>query len=82
VPPPSAAPSFIGAFLGPTLGGAAISSGGAQGVFSTFATAAAVCLAAVLSLFIADGVSTHSTFRHPVDHGQLGEPLVPADVPA
>jgi len=74
--------SFIGAFLGPALGGAAIASGGAHGVFTTFAIAAAVCFAAVSALFVADRVSTHATFRHPVDHGRHGEPLVPAEVPA
>jgi|tagenome__1003787_1003787.scaffolds.fasta_scaffold20949323_2 AAHS family benzoate transporter-like MFS transporter len=74
--------SFIGAFLGPTLGGAAIASGGAHGVFTTFAIAAGVCLVAVSSLFVADRVSTHAAFRHPVDHSRHGAPLVPAEVPA
>jgi AAHS family benzoate transporter-like MFS transporter len=74
--------SFIGAFLGPALGGAAIASGGAHGVFTTFAIAAAVCLTGVVGLFVADRVSTHSTFRHPVDHSRHGQPLVPAEVPA
>jgi AAHS family benzoate transporter-like MFS transporter len=74
--------SFIGAFLGPALGGAAIASGGAHGVFTTFAIAAAVCFVAVASLFVADRVSTHSTFKHPVDHARHGEPLIPAEVPA
>ncbi|GAA5063767.1 aromatic acid/H+ symport family MFS transporter [Thermocatellispora tengchongensis] len=57
--------SFIGAFLGPTLGGAAIASGGAHGVFSAYGVAAAVCFAAVFSLFVADRVSSHAAFRHP-----------------
>jgi AAHS family benzoate transporter-like MFS transporter len=74
--------SFIGAFLGPTLGGAAIAAGGAHGVFSTFAIAAAVCLAAVSSLFLVDRASTHGSFRHPIDHARHGQPLVPAEVPA
>ncbi|WP_411838880.1 MFS transporter [Paenarthrobacter ureafaciens] len=46
--------SFIGAFLGPTLGGVAIATGGALNAFSTFATAAAVCLVAVAGLYVAD----------------------------
>jgi AAHS family benzoate transporter-like MFS transporter len=74
--------SFIGAFLGPVLGGAAIASGGAHGVFSTFGTAAAVCLTAVVALFVADRVSSHAAFRHPLDHARPGVPLVPAEVPA
>jgi AAHS family benzoate transporter-like MFS transporter len=74
--------SFVGAFLGPTLGGAAIASGGAHGVFTTYGIAAGACLAAVLALFVADRVSTHATFRHPVDHARHGAPLVPAEVPA
>ncbi|NMO02607.1 aromatic acid/H+ symport family MFS transporter [Gordonia sp. TBRC 11910] len=46
--------SFIGAFLGPVLGGSAIAAGGASGLFSTFAAAAAICLIAVISLYFAD----------------------------
>jgi AAHS family benzoate transporter-like MFS transporter len=67
--------SFIGAFLGPALGGAAIAAGGARGVFSTFAVAAAVCLAAVVALWGADRRSTAATFRVPVADAP---PLVPA----
>jgi AAHS family benzoate transporter-like MFS transporter len=72
--------SFIGAFLGPTLGGAAIATGGSLNAFGTFATAAAVCLAAVAGLYVADRKTTHASFRHP--HGRRGEPLVPSEVPA
>lgn len=43
--------SFIGAFLGPTLGGISIQAGGAHEVFRTFGMAAAVCLVAVVSLY-------------------------------
>ncbi|MGR6915610.1 MFS transporter [[Actinomadura] parvosata] len=57
--------SFVGAFLGPTLGGAAIASGGAHGLFTTYGIAAAVCFAAVFSLFFADRASSHATFRRP-----------------
>lgn len=46
--------SFIGAFLGPVVGGSAIAAGGADGVFSTFAVSAGVCLIAVTGLFAAD----------------------------
>jgi MFS transporter, AAHS family, benzoate transport protein len=74
--------SFIGAFLGPTLGGAAIASGGAHGVFTTFGIAAAVCFAAVSALFLVDRAATHTTFAHPLDQPRHGEPLVPAEVPA
>lgn len=74
--------SFIGAFLGPTLGGAAMAANGAHGVFSTFALAAGVCLAAVLSLFLVDRSSSHDTFRHPVDHARHGAPMQVSDVPA
>jgi AAHS family benzoate transporter-like MFS transporter len=57
--------SFVGAFLGPTLGGAAIASGGAHGLFTAYGVAAAVCLVAVFSLFVADRASGHTTFRRP-----------------
>lgn len=73
--------SFVGAFLGPTLGGAAIASGGAPAVFTTFGLAAVVCFAAVCSLFVADRVCTHATFKHPVDAGSRAEPVISADVP-
>ena len=46
--------SFIGAFLGPVVGGSAIAAGGAHSVFLTFASSAAVCMAAVTALFFAD----------------------------
>lgn len=46
--------SFVGAFLGPVIGGTAIMSGGAVGLFSTFANAAAVCVVAVCALCFAD----------------------------
>jgi AAHS family benzoate transporter-like MFS transporter len=74
--------SFIGAFLGPTLGGAAIAGNGAHGVFATFATAAGVCLVAVFGLFIADRTSSHDSFRQPLDHGRHGDPILVTDVPA
>ncbi len=46
--------SFIGAFLGPVVGGTAIAVGGAHGVFSVFAASAGICLIAVTGLFLAD----------------------------
>ncbi|MDV8022598.1 aromatic acid/H+ symport family MFS transporter [Rhodococcus sp. IEGM 1330] len=46
--------SFIGAFLGPVLGGSAIAVGGASGLFSLFASSAGLCLVAVVALFFAD----------------------------
>ncbi|EME17141.1 MFS transporter [Rhodococcus qingshengii] len=46
--------SFVGAFLGPVIGGTSIASGGAVGLFSTFAGAAAVCVVAVCALCFAD----------------------------
>ncbi|MEE9095808.1 MFS transporter [Pseudarthrobacter phenanthrenivorans] len=72
--------SFIGAFLGSTLGGIAIATGGSFNAFSTFATAAAVCLVAVAGLYVADRKNTHASFRHP--QGRHGEPLFPSEVPA
>lgn len=75
--------SFVGAFLGPTLGGAAIASGGAHGLFTTFAIAAGVCLLALISLFAADRAYDHASFHTPGDHGSRhGTPLEPTDVPA
>ncbi|MDI9888370.1 MFS transporter [Streptomyces sp. HNM0645] len=72
--------SFIGAFLGPTLGGKAITVGGAHGVFVTFLLAAAVCLTAVLLLFLADRAFPHEAFRNPVgDHARRGELSVPGE---
>lgn len=61
--------SFIGAFLGPVLGGSAIATRGAHGVFATFAASAAVCLCAVIGLYIADRV----TRARPRD--VIGDPL-------
>ncbi len=58
--------SFIGAFLGPTLGGVAIAAGGAHTVFATFAAAAGVCLFALTTLFLLDRASTPDTFRQPL----------------
>ncbi|QCB52896.1 MFS transporter [Rhodococcus sp. PAMC28707] len=46
--------SFVGAFLGPVVGGAAIAAGGAHDLFSVFAASAAVCLLAVVALVWAD----------------------------
>ncbi|MFW0796832.1 MFS transporter [Gordonia sp. CPCC 205515] len=46
--------SFIGAFLGPVLGGAAIAAGGAHGVFTVFAASATMCLVAVSALCAVD----------------------------
>ncbi|MEW9552223.1 MFS transporter [Nonomuraea sp. NPDC050783] len=57
--------SFVGSFLGPTLGGAAIASGGAHGLFTTYGVAAAICFLAVSSLFAADRGSSHAAFRQP-----------------
>ncbi len=42
--------SFVGAFLGPTLGGAAIGAHGASGLWATFAVSAAGCLVLVIAL--------------------------------
>ncbi|GAA3695607.1 aromatic acid/H+ symport family MFS transporter [Arthrobacter ginkgonis] len=72
--------SFVGAFLGPTLGGAAIAAGGSTGIFATFAVAAGVCLVSVVALLIADRKTTHASFRHP--QGRHGEPLLTSEVPA
>lgn len=75
--------SFIGAFLGPTLGGTAIASGGAHNLFLTFVIAAGICLLAVISLYVADRAYDHASFRTPGDHGSRhGVPLEPSDVPA
>lgn len=72
--------SFIGAFLGPALGGAAIAAGGSHDIFTTFAIGAGICLAAVAALFIADRKTAHTSFRHP--ESRHGEPLVVSEVPA
>jgi AAHS family benzoate transporter-like MFS transporter len=64
--------SCIGAFLGPTLGGAAIAAGGARGLFGAFGTAALLCLVAVSALFAADRMSGPDTFRRPVGAGHDG----------
>ncbi|GAA1877098.1 aromatic acid/H+ symport family MFS transporter [Pseudonocardia ailaonensis] len=57
--------SFIGAFLGPTLGGIAVAGGGAYGIFGAFAIAAAACLAGVIGLFLLDRTATPASFRGP-----------------
>lgn len=57
--------SFVGAFLGPTLGGIAIAGGGAHGVFGAFAIAAGVCLLGLTSLFLLDRATTPASFRRP-----------------
>jgi AAHS family benzoate transporter-like MFS transporter len=57
--------SCVGAFLGPTLGGTAISAGGARGVFGTFGAAAAVCLVAVFLLYRTDRAVSPEVFRGP-----------------
>lgn len=57
--------SFIGAFLGPALGGLSIAANGPQGIFTTFAIAAAVCLASLVGLFLVNRLSTHESFRRP-----------------
>ncbi|MCM0621421.1 MFS transporter [Nocardioides bruguierae] len=59
--------SFIGAFLGPTIGGAAIATGGSTGLFSTYAVAAAVTLAGLVGLMLADRVSHHGHFSAPAE---------------
>ncbi|GGG26510.1 MFS transporter [Rhodococcoides trifolii] len=46
--------SFVGAFLGPVLGGSAIAVGGAHGMFSVFGAAALFCLLAVAGLYLTD----------------------------
>ncbi|MGP2438373.1 MFS transporter [Streptomyces sp. JW3] len=62
--------SCVGAFLGPTLGGTAIAAGGADGLFLTFGGAAALCLAAVTGLFLADRACEPGVFRSPPDAGR------------
>ena len=62
----SNATAFIGAFFGPTVGGAAIAAGGARGLFTAFGAAATVCLAALSALFLADRSFEHGSFRQPV----------------
>lgn len=57
--------SFVGAFLGPALGGVAIAAGGAHGVFSAFAIAAGVCLLGLTSLYLLDRASSPASFRQP-----------------
>lgn len=57
--------SFVGAFLGPALGGLAIAANGPQGIFTTFAIAAAVCLASLMGLFLVNRTSAHESFRRP-----------------
>ena len=57
--------SFVGAFLGPVLGGSAIAAGGARGLFSMFATAAGICLVAVISLYVTDRATHMSAHTSP-----------------
>lgn len=57
--------SFIGAFLGPTLGGLSIAANGPSGIFTTFAIAATVCLASLVGLYLVNRFSTHESFRSP-----------------
>ncbi|GGL93234.1 MFS transporter [Streptomyces fumigatiscleroticus] len=64
--------SCIGAFLGPTLGGTAVSAGGAQGLFGTFGAAAAVCLVAVFLLYRTDRAVHPGVFRTPENAGAAG----------
>lgn len=54
--------SFIGAFLGPTVGGAAFAAGAATGLFSAFALAAALCFVSVTSLWLTDRRLTPEKF--------------------
>lgn len=63
--------SFIGAFLGPTLGGAAVAAGGANRLFLTFGGSATLCLVAVAALFLADRTSSHDVFRVPLGTDQV-----------
>lgn len=62
--------SCVGAFLGPTLGGAAVAAGGADGLFLAFGAAAALCLVAVTTLFCADRALDHDSFRSPEGAGR------------
>lgn len=57
--------SFVGSFFGPTLGGMAIATGGARGVFASYAVAAAVCLAGLVTLFLLDRAAIPESFRQP-----------------
>jgi AAHS family benzoate transporter-like MFS transporter len=57
--------SFIGAFLGPALGGLSIAANGPHGIFTTFAVAAGVCLASLVGLYLVNRFSTHESFRSP-----------------
>lgn len=68
--------SFIGAFLGPVLGGAAIAAGGAHGLFTVFAGAATVCLVAVSMLYGADRAATEPAGRSVPQHDS--DELLPA----
>ena len=46
--------SFVGSFTGPVVGGTAIATGGAHGLFEVFGAAAAVCFLSVSALYVAD----------------------------
>ncbi|WP_219419868.1 MFS transporter [Pseudonocardia nigra] len=72
--------SFIGAFLGPTLGGMAIATGGARAVFSTFAGAAGLCLIGLTVLFMLDRSATPQIFRQPGRPTQSARAVPAAEV--
>lgn len=55
--------SFVGAFLGPTLGGMAIAGHGPHGVWLTFGISAGICLALVSVLYLLDRLGAR--FRVP-----------------
>lgn len=63
--------SFVGAFLGPVLGGTAIAAGGPDRLFGTYGVAAAVCVTAVAALAIAERSTRHAAFRTPVSRGEV-----------
>lgn len=63
--------SFVGAFFGPVLGGTAIASGGAHGLFSVFAIAAASCLVAVMALYGLDRTAHADARSEDVDGPHL-----------
>ncbi|MDH6290524.1 MFS family permease [Rhodococcus opacus] len=66
--------AFIGAFLGPVIGGAAVASGGAQGLFTAFDAAAAICLVAVFVLYLTDRASNSKAADAISDGTPAGEP--------
>ncbi|KXX62205.1 MFS transporter [Rhodococcus sp. LB1] len=73
--------SFIGAFLGPVIGGAAVASGGAQGLFTAFGAAAAICLVAVFVLYLTDRASNSKAADAISDGSPAGEPSVGVKAP-